>query len=192
MLSRAFRCQVRLSLSDVDRGVYVQRQISLAQQPDEPDEHILLRFLCYVFFFEEGLEDADGWNLLAEPDLVARDLRGDIVLYIEVGAPAQVKRLVRALGRYKDARIIALFADLDEAAALERELIAQRARNLDRLELLVVTPAFMERLEAIGSRSMEWDATINDGLLYLACNGELIEGRLHTLAQARALLEATP
>ena len=181
MLSRAFRCQVRLSLSDVDRGVYVQKQVSLAQQPDEPDEHILLRFLSYVFFYDEGLEDADGWNLVAEPDLIARDLTGDVTLWIEVGAPQQIKRLVRALGRHKDARIIALFADATEAAELRRELISQRARNLDQLQLLVITPTLLERLEAIGSRSMEWDATITDGILYLSCDGETMQGRVQTL-----------
>ncbi|MCB9739130.1 MAG: YaeQ family protein [Deltaproteobacteria bacterium] len=186
MLSRAFRCQVRLSLSDVDRGVYVQEQISLAQQPDEPDEHILLRFLSYVFFYEEGLQDRDGWNLVAEPDLSATDLTGDVTLWIEVGPPQQLKRLVRALGRYKDARIVALFADVDEATTLRRELVAQRARNLDKLEILLATPRLMERLEAIGSRSMEWDATITDGLLYLSCDGEVIEGRLRTLDELLA------
>jgi uncharacterized protein YaeQ len=189
MIGRAFRCQVRLQLADVDRGVYVQRQVSLAQQPDEPDEHILLRFLCFVFFYDEGLVDADGWVSVQEPDLLARDLGGELTLWIEVGPPAQIKRLVRALGRHKDARIIALFADLAEAERLLRELTGQRARNLDRLELRLVPPALMERLEAIGSRSMTWTATINEGALFLDCDGELLEGRLWTLAEAQAAAE---
>jgi uncharacterized protein YaeQ len=176
MISRAFRCQVRLQLSDVDRGVYVQRQISLAQQPDEPDEHVLLRFLAFVFFYDEGLEDADGWNLIAEPDLVCRDLTGEVVAWIEVGAPASTKRLVRALGRYKDGRVIALFGVEDEARALHKDLLSQRARNLERLELLVVSTELITRLEAIGSRSMAWSATISDGQLFLDCDGEILEG----------------
>lgn len=181
MLSRAFRCQVRLQLADVDRGVYVSRQIALAQQPDEPDEHVLLRFLCFVFFYDEGIADGDGWSLLGEPDILIRDLTGELTTWIEVGAPAQTKRLVRALGRNKDGRTIAIFGDRAEALALRKELRSHRARNLEQLELLLVSEDLLQGLERVGTRSMAWSATISDGALFLDCDGVILEGGIERI-----------
>ncbi len=186
MLSRAFRCQVRLQLADVDRGVYVSRQIALAQQPDEPDEHVLLRFLCFVFFYDEGIADGDGWSLLAEPDILIRDLTGELTTWIEVGAPSQIKRLVRALGRNKSGRTIAIFGDRDEALALRKELRSHRARNIEQLELILVSPELLQGLERVGSRSMAWSATISDGALFLDCDGEILEGGIERIAMEDA------
>ena len=177
MTTRAFRCQIRLSLSDIDRGVYGQRAVVLAQEPDEPDEHILLRFLAYVFFYNERLEDAHGWVDAACPDLEVRNLIGELEVWVECGAPP-IKRVVRALSRHKDARLVALFADAEEANEFRSDLRSQRARNAERLETWLVSAPLMERLETIGSRSMQWSATINEGLLYLDCDGEQLEGHL--------------
>jgi len=181
MTKRAFRCQVRLSLSDIDRGIYTDRVISIAQQPDEPDEHILLRFLSFVFFYDERLRDAGGWTLNAEPDLIADDLIGDVSLIIECGMPQKIKRLVKSLGRHKDARIIVLFPDDSEVALLRKELASARARNVDRLEIYRVSRSLMDGLEAAGSRNMAWSATINENVLYLDCDGAQLEGQLISL-----------
>ena len=175
---RAFRCQIRLALNDIDRDVYAERVISLAQEPDEPDEHILLRFLAFVFFYDDRLQDAGGWTQLAEPDLRADDLTGLTTLIIECGAPQRMKRLVRAVGRNKDARVVALFADPEDVSDFVTDWRSARSRKPDRLEVYLVSAQLMRALEEIGSRSMEWTATLNEGLLYLDCDGQLLEGRL--------------
>ena len=182
MPQRAFRCQVRLSLSDIDRGIYADRVISIAQQPDEPDEHILLRFLSFVFFYDERLRDAGGWTKLGEPDLVADDLVGDVSLVIECGLPQKMKRLVKALGVQKDARIIVMLPDEEDLPTLKKELASARARNVDRLEIYRVSPELMAGLETAGSRNMAWSATINENTLYLDCDGTPLEGTLIALA----------
>ncbi len=177
MTSRAFRCQVRLALNDIDRHVYEQKTVVLAQQPDEPDEHILLRFLAFVFFFHERMEDAHGWLEASRPDLEVRDLIGELEMWVECGTPP-IKRVTRALGRYKQARFVALFVDPEEAAQFRSDVRSHRARNADRMEIFLVDPDFMERLENVAGRSMQWSATINEGLLYLECDGEMLEGSL--------------
>jgi uncharacterized protein YaeQ len=170
MGSTPFRCQVRLTLSDLDRGVYGQRTIVSAQQPDEPDEHILLRFLAHVLCFDEQLRDAPGWESVHEPDLLATDLTGELTQWIECGTPP-MKRLVRALGHHKEARFVALFADRAEAEAFRAELASHKPRNLERLELWLVPTEFLHWLESIGARSMVWSATLTEGTLYLDSDG---------------------
>lgn len=183
MLTRAFRCQVRLDLSDIDRQVYARKQIVLAQEPEEPDEHVLLRFLAFVFFYDDNLVDCGGFSLHAEPDLAITDLTGQQTAWIEVGAPARVERLVRALGRMKGGRTIVVVASSEEGTRLLRELGSHRARNLDRLELLSVTPPLLQRLEELGKRSMNWSATLHEGELFLDCDGEVLVGALTAVAR---------
>lgn len=190
MPSVPFRCQVRLTLSDLDRGVYGQRTIVVAQQPDEPDEHILLRFLSHVLFFDERLEDRQGVVNLHEPDLAVTDLTGDLTMWIECGTPP-IKRLIKALGHNKQARFVALFADRGEAERFRADVHAQKPRNLERLELWLVPADFLHWLEGVAGRSMVWTATVTEGTIYLDSDGhahECTPERLPMLTHAGARL----
>jgi uncharacterized protein YaeQ len=174
MSSSAFRCQVRLSLSDLDRGIEATRTVVMAQQPDEPDEHILLRFLAQVLFFEEQLRDSPGWIDVHEPDLRADDLTGQLALWIECQAPP-MKRLEKALGRHKNARFVALFGHPDEAELFRQAVIGEKMRHVEQLEIWTLPAEFMAELERGGKRSMTWNATIADHTLYLESDGENLD-----------------
>lgn len=146
----------------------------MAQQADEPDEHVLLRFLAQVLFFEEQLRDAPGWIDIHEPDVRADDLTGQLALWIECQAPP-MKRLEKALSRYKNARFVALFGDPEEAEQFRQAVIAEKPRHVEQLEIWTVPREFMAEVERLGSRSMTWNATITDHTLYLECDGESLD-----------------
>ncbi|GEM_PF-3403892 len=181
MSGRPFRCQVRLNLSDLDRNVYGERTIILAQHPDEPDQHILLRFLMWVFFFDDRLEDGGGWTDKARPDVIGTNLVGTVQFWGEAGAPP-IKRITRALNHHKDARVAVLFADDEEADSFAHALRSAKPRNPGRIERFRVSEQLMTDLERIGNRNMQWDATITEGELYLQCDGESLSGSLQALA----------
>lgn len=170
MSGTPFRCQVRLVLSDLDREVYASKTLSTAQHPDEPDEHVLLRFLAWTLFFDERMRDTQGWIDLHEADLQADDLTGTLNLWVECGPPP-AKRLTKALGRTKTVRFIGLFGDEGEALALRKEILGQRPRHLDNIGIYLIPLEFLQWLETVGSRSMNWTATISEGTLYLDCDG---------------------
>lgn len=174
MSSSAFRCQMRLTLADLDRGLEVQRTIAMAQYPDEPDEHILLRFLAHVLFFDEQLRDSPGWIDVHEPDARADDLTGLLKLWIECGTPP-MKRLEKAMNRHKAAKFVALFGDQEEAELFRRAVLAERLRHLQQLEIWFLPRTFLEALERVGNRNMTWSATITDGTLYLDSDGEILD-----------------
>ena len=176
MTARAFRCQVRLNVADLDRGVYGDKTVVLAQQPDEDDEHILLRFLFWVFFFSEQLEDGQGWTDRSAPDVIGKDFSGGVTFWGEAAAPP-MKRLTRALSRHKDAEIAVLFVDEEEAEEFKRNLRAARPREPERVKVYLLDRTFMRRLESVAGRSMRWDATLTEGTLYLDCNGEQLQGQ---------------
>lgn len=163
-----------MTLADLDRGVEASRTLVTAQQPDEPDSHILLRFLAYVLFYDEQLRDAPGWIDVHEPDVRADDLTGQLMLWIECEAPP-MKRLVGALNRYKDARFVVLFGDPEAAETFRQAVIREKLRRVEQLEIWSVPVAFMEELERIGNRSMTWTATLTDHTLYLESDGENLD-----------------
>lgn len=170
MSGTPFRCQIRLGLSDLDRNVYVQRPIATAQAPDEPDEHILLRFLAWVLFYDEHLHDGQGFVDQHQPDLDAHDLTGALTLWIECGMPP-LKRVQKALGRSKSARFIGLFGHRAEAESFRKELLGTNARQRSQIEIYLIPEEFLVWLEEHGSRNMEWTATISEGTLYLDVDG---------------------
>ena len=185
MSSSAFRCQVRLTLADLDRGVDASRTLVTAQQPDEPDEHILLRFLAQVLFFDEQLRDSPGWIDVHEPDVRADDLTGQLQLWIECLAPP-MKRLEKALSRHKNARFITLFGNPDEAEQFRQNVIGEKLRHVEQLEIWTVPLEFMVELERHGNRNMTWNATITDHTLYLECDGENLDCTPEKLPPANA------
>jgi uncharacterized protein YaeQ len=170
MAGTPFRCSIRLTLSDLDRNVYGQRVVNVAQFPDEPDEHILLRFLAHTLWFEESLEAAQGWEDQHEPDLKATDLTGALTLWIECGE-VPLKRLVKALGRSKTARFLCVFAAEADLQRFAKALRAERPRHTEQLEMWLIPADFMAWLESVAKRNMAWTATISEGTLYLDCDG---------------------
>ena len=170
MPSAPFRCQMRLVLSDLDRQVYAQRTVATAQYPDEPDTHILLRFLAWTLFYQEAMRDGQGWLDQTQPDLWSFDLTGQLTLWVECGVPP-MKRLCKALGRSKTGRFIALCSGDEEVARFRKELKSERPRHQELVELYHVPAEFLAWLEPHAGRNMDWTATISDGTLYLDCNG---------------------
>lgn len=181
MPSTPFRCQVRLSLSDLDRNVYAQQTLATAQFADEPDEHVLLRFLAWAWFYEPELADAQGWVDQNQPDLWAYDLTGQLQLWVECGI-GPIKRLCKALGRSKTARFVCLCRDEPEALALRKQLLGERPRHLELVELYAVGPAFVQWLESVASRNMNWTCTLSDATLYIDSDGQQSECQLQRIA----------
>jgi len=170
MPASPFRCQVRLTLADLDRHIHAQRTIATAQFADEPDVHILMRFLAWVVAYDDHLADGQGWIDLHQPDLWAFDLTGQLTLWVECGVPP-LKRLCKALGRTRTARFVCLCAGDREADHLRRALLGERPRHAELIEICAIPEPFLEWLEGKSSRNMNWAATISDGVLYLDCDG---------------------
>lgn len=76
-----------VQLADVDRGVYEELALRLAQHPSETSANVLLRVLAYALEYEEGIAFSEGISATDEPAVLVRDLTGRVTAWIEVGAP---------------------------------------------------------------------------------------------------------
>src|SRR6185369_5785013 len=65
---------VKLTLSDVDRGVYEPLDLRLARHPSESLRYLVTRLLAYALSYEEGIAFSKGGvSSTDEPPVVVRD-----------------------------------------------------------------------------------------------------------------------
>jgi len=76
-----------IQLADMDRGVYADFELRVAQQPSETAEFMLVRVLAYCLEYGEGIALTEGVAAVDEPAVLIRDLTGRVTAWIEVGAP---------------------------------------------------------------------------------------------------------
>ena len=85
-----------LQLADIDRSVYQDLELRLAQHASETSEYMLARLLAYALEWQEGIVFTEGIAAVDEPAVLVRDLTGRITAWIEVGAP-DAQRLHRGM-----------------------------------------------------------------------------------------------
>ncbi|MCV6626938.1 MAG: YaeQ family protein [Cellvibrionaceae bacterium] len=89
------KCQIQLS--DMDRHIYEQYNLTLAQHPSETVERLCARLMAFCFDTHEDLQFAGGLCVDDEPELWQKSPSGEIEHWVEVGQPEldRVKKLSR-------------------------------------------------------------------------------------------------
>jgi uncharacterized protein YaeQ len=165
--------RLEVSLSDVDRGVYEALDLRLARHPSETMRWLFTRMFAYCLSHEEGIAfSKGGLSDTEEPPVSIRDPQGNLVAWIDVGAPS-AERLHRAA---KAARRVAIFTT--DLAAVRREAAARAIHRADEIEVWRIEPALIEALEQRIDRHAKIDLSRNDGRLYVDVGGASLEGAL--------------
>ncbi|MDP9141786.1 MAG: YaeQ family protein [Pseudomonadota bacterium] len=143
-----------IQLADMDRSVYADFELRVAQQPSETVEFMLVRVLAYCLEYQDGIALTEGVAAVDEPAVLVRDLTGRITAWIEVGAPdaERVHRGSKHAGRaavyaHRDpAQLLAQYAGKKIHRAAEvpvhsfgREFLADAAKRLQRRSKLAIS-----------------------------------------------------
>src|ERR1700691_3659068 len=82
-----------IALAHADRELYTELDLRVAQHPSESPRYLVARVLARALEHADGLEFSKGGvSDDTEPALVQRDLRGDLVAWIEIGSPTPERR----------------------------------------------------------------------------------------------------
>src|SRR5512140_2952980 len=77
-----------IALADSDREIYEQLDLRVAQHPSESERYLVARVIARALEHAEGIEFSKGGvSSDEEPAIIQRDLRGDLMAWIEIGAP---------------------------------------------------------------------------------------------------------
>ncbi|HUS28088.1 MAG TPA: YaeQ family protein [Kofleriaceae bacterium] len=160
-----------IALSDVDRGVYEELEWRVAQHPSESERYLVARILARALEHGEGLEFSKGGvSDDEEPALVQRDLRGDLLAWIEIGSPTP-DRLHKAAKVTK--RVVVYTWKSPEQLA---EAIAERkVHRAEHIELRGLDPDWLDRVASTLDRNNTWDLSVTGGAIYLTIGSELFE-----------------
>jgi len=175
--STVFR--VNLQIADIDNNYYADHALTLARHPSETDERMMVRLVAMALqahklqsvcqgdgtlAFGAGLSDPD------EPDVWLRDFTGQTRLWIEVGQPED-KPLVKACGK-ADEVVLYCFSHSAEIWWRGIETKISRPRNLS---VYRIPSAASQTLASLAQRSMQLQATVQEGALMLADDKNSVE-----------------
>lgn len=171
--STIFKAQV--AIADIDHGYYADHALTLARHPSETDERMMIRLAALALNAHRLQSDCGGDGTLAfgaglsdpdEPDVWLRDFTGATRLWIEVGQPED-KPLVRACGK-ADRVIVYAF---HHAAEVWWRGIEGKLARLRNLEVFRIPAAAAQELARLAQRSMQLQATVQEGALTLGDAG---------------------
>ena len=147
-----------LDISDLDRGWYGSRSLTVARHPSETEERMMVRILAFCLYADEKLEFGRGLSAEDEPDLWETNDAGDIGRWIDVGNPDN-KALRRAAGRSDDVVVLAY----DEAKTGPWWLSNKGDfGKIDKLTIRTISDEEVQKLTAMCTRSMHLAATVQD------------------------------
>ena len=168
--STVFKAQ--LAVADIDRGYYADHALTLARHPSETDERMMVRLAALALNAHALQTECNGDGTLAfgaglsdpdDPDVSLRDFTGRTRLWIEVGQPED-KPVARACSKADQVLVYAF----SHAAEIWWRGIESKLTRLDRLQVWRIPAASSQALAGLAERSMQLQATIQEGALMLS------------------------
>jgi uncharacterized protein YaeQ len=176
MALKATIFKATVQIADMDRGLYATHQLTLARHPSETDERMMVRLLAFALHVPA--DDHDGALLLArgladdeQPDLWQHSLDGQLRHWLEVGQPADDRRLARACGR---ADHVTLYC-YSSGALIWWASIQNKLARLDNLAVWQLPAAQTQALATLAARSMQLQVTVQDGQLWVGNGDDSLE-----------------
>ncbi len=168
--STVFRAS--LAIADIDHGYYADHTLTLARHPSETDERMMIRLAALALNAHRLQTECGGDATLAfgaglsnpeDPDVSLRDFTGQTRLWIEVGQPDD-KPLAKACGKADQVSVYCF----SQAAEIWWRGIESRLSRLQNLSVFRVPAAASQSLAALAQRSMQLQATIQEGALIMS------------------------
>ena len=166
--------KVNLSIADIDHGYYADHNLTLARHPSETDDRMMVRLVALALNawklqdlcngdgtlgFGIGLSDPD------DPDVHITDYTGQKRLWIEVGQPDE-KPITKACNK-SDHMLVYPF---NHAAHIWWKGLENKLARIEKLQVWRIPSATSQELAKLAERSMQLQATIQEGSLLLSSN----------------------
>jgi len=181
MAIKATVYKASLQIADMDRGVYADHTLTLARQPSETDERLMVRVLAFALNVpaddhDGALQVARGATDADEPDLWQLSLAGEVRHWIELGQPDE-RRLIKACGR---ARRVTLYT-YSHAASIWWAGVAPKLARLSNLAVWQLPAGQSQALAKLASRSMNLQVTVQEGQVWVGDADTSVEIHPHAL-----------
>lgn len=154
--------KAKISLSDMDRQVYDELNLTIAQHPSESLERMMARVLAFCINAQEFLAFTKGLSTPDEPDIWVRSLDDQLLEWIDVGEPA-FERIKKAVGRSPVVKVYSFNSKSD--VWWDK---AQHDFNKINVSVFRFPWESIQGLAALVERTMEFSITISDNSAFIA------------------------
>ena len=155
--------KLNLTLSDLDRNVYGDYNLTIALHPSETIERMMVRILAFCYRAAENLSFARGLSSADDPDLWLKHDDGRILEWIEVGQPSP-ERLKKASSQAIAVHIFSYGRGLD--IWWKANLAAITA--LPKVSIHHFAADELQALCALVDKTMNLTVTITENIAYVA------------------------
>ena len=171
--------KANLQIADIDHNYYADHALTLARHPSETDERMMIRLVALALQAHQLQTVCNGDGTLAfgaglsdpeDPDVSLTDFTGHKRLWIEVGQPEE-KPISKACNK-ADSVLLYTFAS---SADVWWKGIETKLTRLDKLQVWRIPSATSQALAALAQRSMQLQATIQEGALMLSDSSTTVE-----------------
>lgn len=163
-----------VQVADVDRGVYEELSLRLAQHPSETTAFMVTRLLAYCLEYTEGIAFSEGISATHEPAVFVRDATGAQTAWIEVGSP-DAERLHYGS---KLTGHVAVYTHRDPARVLP-QYAGKRIHDAEKVVLTSFDPGFVDAAAAAVERRNSVTVSVTEAQLYLDINGVSLSSTLY-------------
>jgi uncharacterized protein YaeQ len=158
MATNSTICKADLSVSDIDRGYYMQHALTMAQHPSETNQRLVLRLLAFAVHAGPNLTFGGGLNTDDEPDIWEKNLTGDIDVWVELGLPSE-KRIRKACAQSK---AVILYCYGDTGVAAWWQSIRRHVQRFKHLTIWQIPDNASQIMTEAAARNMSIQVTIQD------------------------------
>ena len=171
--------KANLQVADIDHGYYADHALTLARHPSETDERMMVRLVALALHAHKLQTVCNGDGTLAfgagmsnpdEADVWLRDFTGRTRLWIEVGQPEE-KPIIKACGKAGEV-IVYCF---NHAAEIWWRGIENKLSRPQNLNVWRVPTEASQSLTSLAQRSMQLQATIQEGVLMLGDGARTVD-----------------
>ena len=167
-----------INLSDMDKHLYKELTLTIAQHPSETEERMMVRLLAYLLNAEhEELTFGKGLSTEEDPALWVKTLTDDIALWIDVGLPDK-ERVKKASHKSDHVKVYVYGTNNADTWWQQNKNELTSFKNVSYLRV----PA--ESTEAMGKltdRTMNLGCSIQDNTIWLSDDRRTIEVNLEKL-----------
>jgi uncharacterized protein YaeQ len=167
--------KAQVQIADMDRNVYGEHNLTIARQPSETDERMMIRILAFALNVPADelrgrLELSKGLSDVDEPELWERDLTGEILHWVDLGQPDE-RRLLKAHGRAGRVSVYGYaYSTPIWWAGIESKLT-----RAPRLAVWQIPAEQSQALAGFAARSMQLQITVQDGGIYVSTAQDSLE-----------------
>lgn len=156
------------------------KKMILVKDEMETREHVVLKLLSYILFYDPRLKVEFSIGTHYKPDLVIEGDYGVPELWIDCGR-VTLRKLESVASKFRRTKILIVKSEKGETLAM-RKLALKKVEDLSHVQFVFFDAGFVAGIaECLGRNNdlVQWDVT--EGCIAVALGDEVLESTVHIL-----------